>query len=228
MKRLVTIFSLLALITPFISAQKQYTRGEPVFVDGVRGLVVSTADDGTVATVMTLCNGEGLVTDADPEAAAEAIRTNTALTPEQREMALSAIDPNATISVLLPEVPREKNGSKAIYHVDQWASKVPAGWHLPNSDEAEAIATLIYGGLGKKHSVKLNKLQEACHNATSDPLWRSQLHALAGLGFLTCPDNDPANVRFVSRNTKGLSCFFEIADRFSGNEMTVAVITLGR
>lgn len=207
-------------------AQKQYTVGEEVLVDGIKAFVVAVDPSGSKAKVMSLPGLDPAQAHASMEEVRRQVESNPNLTAEQRQMALDMAQ-STTRESFIQKIKEEKGKKGTIFKVDTWAETLPQGWRLPNASDAADICSLIFGGLGDKHSIKLMDVINNAKKVTPDMVWNATLMALMSNGFICGENHDPANVKFVNRQKKGLKCYMTLQDKFIGNESTIAVKDLG-
>ncbi len=125
----------------------------------------------------------------------------------------------------IPVVAVEKGKKGKIYRVDDWSSKIPQGWRIPSTKDAEDFAIFYCGGLGKDNGIKSIKFLKKPNELTTDRSARDILLNVVFYGMIVSDSNNPSDVKFLQRWTQKFSFkeWFELKDKFIGKEKTVAV-----
>lgn len=228
MKKLLSFFfaSLLGLLT--LSAQKQWAVGDIMEMDGMRCLVIEVDESGTRGKIMS-------PSVLDAETKKKIIDYHSKIVDKlikKGEIDASVREEEIKKRTMLDLavfdiIPREKKKKGMAYKVDEWSSTLPEGWRLPNLSDITALCSIVFGGIGSEHKVALTKLNDNVKKVTEDKYWCSNILSCFSEGMIWGPDSDPANVMFTSWVIKGVKCYMELRDKYTGKERTVAVKDFG-
>lgn len=124
----------------------------------------------------------------------------------------------------IPIILKEKAKQGAIFRIDEWSSKIPQGWRIPSTKDAEEFATFYCGGIGKDNAIIVKFVLRHKELAT-DILARDILIQVAFRGMIISDSYNPSDVKFLQRWEQKATAknWFEIKDKFLGSEVTVAV-----
>lgn len=226
------LFSLLAGLTiPVASGQvigKVYQPGDSIIMDGMVCMVIKVDDSGLHGTAMGPYAKN--VKDLEKEKKnivkyyEKEVKKGKA-TPEDLQMWTTHAESQANI----PELGYSSSGKQKSYKIEDWTNKVPDGWRLPTSEDAEAFSTLFYGGIGENYGAGFNYLKDLLKFT---PFWFINMNNMKAIsdGFII-KDEDSGYTKFlVQKKPKATSVFgakfkimfwLEISDSGSGKEKTV-------
>ncbi len=200
---------------------KTYQPGDTIIMDGMPCLVYKVDETGMHGTAMSPCARSTKELDKIKKRSIKyfekEIKKGKA-TQDDMSLFITGVDRSKQI----PFIAEEKGKGGKIYRVDDWSSKIPQGWRIPSTKDAEDFATFYCGGLGKDNGMGLKFLNKA-FELTTDIFVRNNLLLVASNGMIVSDSNNPSDVKFLQKWNKSFKYWFELKDEFLGTEKTVAV-----
>jgi len=142
-------------------------------------------------------------------------------TQEDMNVYLACVNNIKQIPIIVKE--KAKKGG-AIFRIDDWSSKIPQGWRIPSTKDAEDFATFYCGGLGKDYAIKVKFLLKY-KDLTTDIFASHLISSVAFYGIIVSDSYNPSDVKFLQKwhQNATFKDWFQLNDKFVGKELTVAV-----